>query len=712
MNRARLEGVRADSMLGYMKAVGLLRLVSEQLDRDARGAWDDEAFVMIAAPERAGIERFLLERYEPLPVFNPWNSGAGFDAKSKDKAAGRTLDAVAATADKRWERARDVLRIAREVAAPFEAERSPEAKAQILRTLRDRYPDDALIWLDAAVVVGREEMDFPRLLGTGGNDGRLDFSVNFLQRALDVVGPKPLADREPLLRDALDGTAVGRLSDVSIGQYAPASAGGVNASTGFEGESLVNPWDFVFLIEGLVVFAGAMSKRFGARRPRAAFPFTFAPTDAGYGAASTEEEKRAEIWLPRWRGAATLRAVKQLIRTARVDVETNPNAARPVPRAAGSGIEAAQAALTRGVAAGIDRFERVVIAQRNGLAFSAVRVGSIPADKGFPAAAALGREATRWVNRLRNKDVHPAVAEALSAYDLAVFRYAGRPESAAALQEWVAALGALDIAVGYAPIEGLDPFEFRDDEAAQCIAAQLDDGSHEHALAAGFAAVGCTRENAIRIDVSPVVAARMHYDYDPERPHRPELLTVLASSCVRRVREARDEGAGLCWRAERAVGVTLSAVAAFLDGAVDERRLARLLKGYVLLPYVAVAQEERTSFDEPTGDLPISWCAAKFLLDGFEPMRESLLAAEVPQLLLVHRTGAALHRMYRDLVVALTNGLAPWNQRRPRDFRFAELDDPRRGDARRAVAGLLLPITSQARKVLVERVLQPAEVHR
>jgi CRISPR-associated protein Csx17 len=695
-----------------MKAIGLLRIVSEQLDPDARGTWDDEAFTLIATPEGAALERFLLDRYQPLPVFNPWNSGAGFDAKSKDKAAGRTLDAVAATTEIRWEPARNVLRIAREVSAPFEAERSPDAKAQILRTLRARYPDDALIWLDAAVVVGRDELEFPRLLGTGGNDGRLDFSVNFLQRALDVVGPKPLMDREALLRDAFHGTADGRLSDVSIGQYAPANAGGVNASTGFEGLSLVNPWDFVFLIEGLVVFAGSMSKRFGARRPRAAFPFTFAPTDAGYGAASTQEEKRAEIWLPRWRGAATLRAVKQLIRTARVDVETSANPARPLPRAAGSGIEAAQAALTRGVASGIDRFERVVIAQRNGLAFSAVRVGSIPADKGFPAAAALAREATRWVNRLRNKELQASVGEALSAYDLAVFRYAGRPDSAVGLQEWVAALGSLDIAVGHARIEGVDPFEFRDEEATRCIAAELDDGSSEHALAAGFASVGGTRENAMRLDVSPIRVARMHYSYDPEGAQRPELLTLLASSCVRRVREARERPGRSPWRVEPTVQVTLRAIAAFLDGAIDERRLARLLKGYVLLPHLKVRQDERTQSDEPTADLAISWCAAKVLFDGFDPVREPLLATEVPQLLLVHRTGTALQRMYHDLAVSLTNGLAPWNHRRPRDFRFAELDDPRRGDSRRVVAALLLPLTSQARKVLIERVLQPAEVYR
>jgi hypothetical protein len=35
---------------------------------------------------------------------------------------------------------------------------------------------------------GGAELFFPPLLGTGGNDGRLDFSTNFHQRLLDVMG--------------------------------------------------------------------------------------------------------------------------------------------------------------------------------------------------------------------------------------------------------------------------------------------------------------------------------------------------------------------------------------------------------------------------------------------------------------------------------------------------------------------------------------------
>lgn len=699
MSAEVLNGVRSDAMLGYLKAIGLLRVLGQQVDRDVRGSWNDATFVLHSGLERRELERFFLDRYEPSAVFNPWNSGAGFDGKSKTKTAGRTLDAVAATTDRRWQRAREVLALARGVAQRFDEDEGDRAKPQILRALRECYPDDALWWLDAAVVVGRKELDFPRILGTGGNDGRLDFSVNYLQRAMDVVGPKPLADRESLLRDALDGSSLGRLTpDVAIGQYAPASAGGVNASTGFEAVSLVNPWDFVLLIEGIVVFAGSVAKRFGAGRSRAVFPFTFAPTDAGYGTASADEEKRAEIWLPRWRGAATLRAVSQLIRTARVDLETSTDPAKPTPRAAGSAIEAAQAALSRGVAGGIEGFERIVIAQRNGLAFSAPRVGFIGAEHGVPSAAALSREASRWVNRLRGKTVGPAVAAALRAYEAAVFAYASAP-ARAGLQQWIAALGLLDIAVGHARIEGVEPFRFRNADDARLLAGDLDDGSHEHALAAGFASVGSrSAATSMRVTVAPVAAQHAHFVYDATRAMNPPIAALLADTCVTRLRVARDGPRFTEVRGEGESAVPLTTVAAYLDASIDDRRLARLLAGYVLLPAVTVSDRG----DGNPDDIAIAWAAAKVLFESFVVSDAPRLATEAVTLLLAGRAQAALERMYRDLTVALTAASPPLSERRPRDFRFARLDHPQR-----AVAALLLPINLAARGALTERVLQP-----
>ena len=46
-----------------------------------------------------------------------------------------------------------------------------------------------------------------------------------------------------------------------IGQFFPGAAGGANATSGFDAASAVNPWDFVLMIEGALLFAATSVKR-------------------------------------------------------------------------------------------------------------------------------------------------------------------------------------------------------------------------------------------------------------------------------------------------------------------------------------------------------------------------------------------------------------------------------------------------------------------
>jgi hypothetical protein len=68
----------------------------------------------------------------------------------------------------------------------------------------------------------RREPVFSRLLGTGGNLGRLDLSATYLQRVKDV-----LEDGHSVawLASLLDGQARARLPRSSLSQFQPASAG-------------------------------------------------------------------------------------------------------------------------------------------------------------------------------------------------------------------------------------------------------------------------------------------------------------------------------------------------------------------------------------------------------------------------------------------------------------------------------------------------------
>jgi CRISPR-associated protein Csx17 len=161
-----------------------------------------------------------------------------------------------------------------------------ESKARLLRLLRSRLPDAALAWLDAATVITSEDPKYPAILGSGGNDGRLDFANNFMQRIAEIFVPaKAESERVgPALVASLTGKAEKRvLVKAAIGQFAPANAGGSNMTAGLDADSRVNRWDFVLAIEGALVFAGAASRRFqNDDSGRASFPFHFNPSASGF----------------------------------------------------------------------------------------------------------------------------------------------------------------------------------------------------------------------------------------------------------------------------------------------------------------------------------------------------------------------------------------------------------------------------------------------
>src|SRR5690606_13708240 len=98
----------------------------------------------------------------------------------------------------------------------------------------------------AAFVLSGNGAKFPPLLGTGGNDGRLDFSNNFMQRLVSLFDPVtglPEPGTVALLRASLFGEATTDLvKKAAIGQFYPGNAGGVNSTTGFAAASLINPW--------------------------------------------------------------------------------------------------------------------------------------------------------------------------------------------------------------------------------------------------------------------------------------------------------------------------------------------------------------------------------------------------------------------------------------------------------------------------------------
>lgn len=438
-----LAGCQPEPLAAYLKALGVLRLVAEQADPAATGHWTGEGFVLDSTLDEAGLVEFFTSRYEPTPIVSPWNGGSGFH--EKDNKSG--IEALERSDDPRLAVYRATIAAARNVLASV----GPGAdKATLVRVCRSRLPDAAVRWLDAAVVLLDDDLGFPPLLGTGGNDGRLDFSNNYLQRIALLfglttgkrAGPAP-AD---WFRGALTGSRVAAIK-AGIGQFDPGAAGGPGSASTGALTSLVNPADFVLLLEGAMVMAAGPARRLGTGTDKwAAMPFTLGASPIGY-ASAVDGEDTSELWLPLWVQPATYAEIARLFAEGRC---------RWSGRQARSGLDAARAAMTLGVDRGIGSFSRMVLATRNGQNTTAVPAGRILVVE-RPEVAVLG-DLDRWLSRVKTAKNPPNnVVAGRHRVERAMFAAAdGTP--GAGLDVLVAA-GALDRTVGTATTfrEGVDP---------------------------------------------------------------------------------------------------------------------------------------------------------------------------------------------------------------------------------------------------------------
>ncbi len=268
ITRHVLPGLQPEPLAGYLAGLGLIRVLGEQADPHATAAWTADGLAIDTAVE--DVATWLADQYRPMPVLSPWNGGSGFGAKDKEPL--RRLDALRANSSPRLADLRSAIQIAEEVVLKARDKRwitesGVAEKDRVVLEFRNRCPDELLPWIDAAIVLADDDTFFPPLLGTGGNDGRLEFSTNFHQQLIELLGTsaKERARSLAAARDLLDGTQLASLSEVPIGQFDPGNAGGPGSSRFGAAGSLANPWSYVLVVEGAALFAASATAEASAR---------------------------------------------------------------------------------------------------------------------------------------------------------------------------------------------------------------------------------------------------------------------------------------------------------------------------------------------------------------------------------------------------------------------------------------------------------------
>lgn len=408
----RLEGCSSTPLANYLKALGILRLVSSPsnnatgfaADAKVRGWWEHGRFHLATHLGIDALIKFLLNDYAPSAIIAPWNGGSGFYPTDNKDGIGPFFNQPVARRFRSI--AKGIAVAAGEIQRRGWTVRPKDAeKASLIMVLRGRLPDSALPWLDAAVALSGGRLSFPQLLGSGGNDGRLDFTNTYMQRLVaargglfDATTGAPTPSSEGLLRAALVNESVQGLSSYPTGQFAPGAAGGANAtSDGYGGDPHTNPWDFVLAMEGAVLFAGGATRRHqGATESGASFPFTVRTTAAGWGGLvdADRDNVRAEFWAPLWSRPTGCDELGALLKEGRATLHG---------RTARDGLDFARAAATLGTSRGVTEFQRYGFAKRQGNMYLAAPLGIRRTASHAPETAELinDLDAGGWLRNVR-----------------------------------------------------------------------------------------------------------------------------------------------------------------------------------------------------------------------------------------------------------------------------------------------------------------------
>lgn len=534
-------------------------------------------------------------------------------------------------------------------------------KATLIPDCRQAWRGPHAEWLYAAVVLDEDgNPQWPSLLGTGGNDGNLDFTNNSMQRIGELFDVKAVDGRSypasaTLLANSLWSDAANHLTATAIGQFQPGAAGGANSTTGAAGDSLVNAWDFLLMMEGSILFSAQSTRRLDPNAiSRASAPFAVRAHAAGYASPGSEKAQRGEQWMPLWSRPATLRDVASLLGEARLQLDRH-TANRPV--------DVVRAISRLGVARGITAFTRYGYLERNGQSTLAVPLGRINVRQ-HPRAFLID-DLAPWLNQLqrraRDKNATARLIQAerrLTEAILAALIHDYSPDRWQAIL--IAAVSIESLQAAGTAIEA-GPMPPLQNEWLRATT----DGSAEFRLAVALGSAAATYQHGKPIDPVrnhwlPLEPGGRRFKVSDKRLLRDPRVVVsgrdpladFAAIVNRRLTEAGMKGQR-CLPLVAAPGCSarFSDLAAFLSGSLNASRILELARAFMAIDWRSFDWSDRPGFNASYDRPEEAWLALRLACLPFALPDGRKIPAEpgiVRRLLADDAVGAtdiALHRL-------------------------------------------------------------------
>ena len=652
-----LSGCAPAPLANYLKALAILRLVSEQADPGTRGWWEGERFRLATRLSREELERFFLEDYAPTPILAPWGKASGF-YKKKDPTLSKFEGSVASRflpfrvgilASRELELLSSILNADQEIRAVKESaqikgwskskrdafrempayKKALAEATKVFNDLKDalipsismKWRGDHARWLASVFVLNNEsDAKFPALLGTGGNDGALDFTKSSMQRIAELFDLKdafgrPFPASAGKLKHALWGISTAKLSrSVGMGQFLPDTVGGANSGNGADGASFDNAFNYVFVLEGALSLTSSATKRLGTLGDsKAVAPFAVSFGAGGYASRSSADDSLdGEQWMPLWAQPCTQSEVTQIFRDGRASV--NRKSVR-------DSLDIARSIAGLGASRGIFAFARYGYIERNGQSNLAIPLGQFSVPERANSRLDAFADIDNWLVKLkriaRDKDALPSVIRCERDISDSAFALFGALDNQENWQRLLIALGRFDsnLRLGIGAKAGAVP------KLSAPWTNYAADVSPEFRLALAFAFqaqnwFGDKAVDRIRRHLLPLDRFGR---YDAKATaggvviHRRNAITDLSNVVLRRVVEGSPADARrFALQAGRGCDAHLADMVRLLSNNIDLNRVLDLACGLMAVDASAWVQLKHKPMQAlPKAMPPEPWCAIR-----------------------------------------------------------------------------------------------------
>ena len=575
MNRHILKGCAPTPFSNYLKAVGLFKIIAEQKDPKITACWDNDRLILNTELSKDEIVEFVLKQYRPSPIVAPWSYNKYEKAitECKDIITSERFKSYKETVDRIEDVISEFCKITKTKKfekASIDPKTKPKAKPLFLRLCRNTLPDDAVPWLDAVFVLTGQDVKYAPILGSGANDGNFDMAQNFLTKLKILLDDKNTDKSKTWLESALFGEIV-KLDEAKMVGHNPDGAGGPNSGTGFEGKPLSNPWEYVLMMEGTIMFGGSIARRQSTNTDKAIFPFTTNAANIGYATASSDEggnNTRGEIWLPIWQNPTTYKELLHVCNEGRVQLDG---------RQAKTGVEFARAIASYGAERGISEFQQFCILKRKGDAYL-----TINADKmrtAYEPAVHLLSEIDTWyspiIKQSTSKGASASIKRMVRNLDGAIMKFC-KYQTKQLMLEVLILVGKLDRYVSrYEDLK--TALKLSPDWLEYCY-----DESVEFRLAASVASIKSKYSvDSIRTNMENIVHERGVWTYKKDSiftvwSENDDVLRNMSRILLRRSVDAKIKSASSI-PIEAFIPAEIDDVNEFLHGNFDMKKMSDLL---------------------------------------------------------------------------------------------------------------------------------------